>query len=174
MANSMEETGKNWFVVQTKPRNEDKAVLNLQDQGFETFLPKIAHRKKLRGKFQTIIEPLFRNYLFLNVDAGQDNLAPVRSTPGVLKLVRFGDLLLPVPRNVVEFLQKGQQSLLNIDSSVCQFAQGEILEITEGPFAGLTAIFQRQNSLERLLVLMDFLGKKSSVQVSINQVAKVS
>lgn len=160
-----------WYVVQTKPKNEEKASDNLKNQGFETFLPKIALRKKLRGKYQTVIEPLFKNYLFLNADPGQNSLAPVRSTFGVAKLVRFGDILLPVPHKVIDFLRQNQNALTNADSQVSQFTKGDLLEITEGPFAGLTAIFQQQNSLDRILVLMDILGKKSTVQLSINQVS---
>ena len=164
----------NWYVIQTKPRSEDKAAVNLVDQGFETFLPKIAQRKKLRGKYQKVIEPLFRNYLFVKAELGADDIAPIRSTPGVAKMVRFGDILLPVPVEVIEFLQNSQSSLIDIDSQVCQYKQGDRLEITDGPFAGLTAVFQRQNSLERLLVLMDLLGKKATVQVDAHHVSLVN
>ena len=54
-----------WFVVQTKPRQEDVAYENLVRQKFTTYLPKIQLRKKSHNTWKVVIEPLFKNYLFI-------------------------------------------------------------------------------------------------------------
>ena len=81
----------NWFAVVTKPRQEQIALKNLQRQGYECFLPMAENPYQRRSKKQQrIIEPLFPRYLFLKAIAQHQNLAPVRSTKGVISMVRFG------------------------------------------------------------------------------------
>ena len=38
-----------------------------------------------------VVEPVFPRYLFVRLDFGVTNLAPIRSTLGVSDLVRFGE-----------------------------------------------------------------------------------
>ena len=169
----MDNTTKNWFVVQTKPRQEDIAFENLERQGFAPYLPKIPLKKKIRNRWQKVIEPLFRNYLFIHVNPQLQSTASVRSTLGVTKMVKFGMELVPVADEVVELIQKREAEIQQVfDSNVSQFKKGDRLEITEGPLAGLQAVFQMQNAQERIFVLMEILGKQSRVSLSMNQVVK--
>ena len=41
----MEIENSKWVLVHTKAREEERAQKNLQNQGFETFLPMIAYEK---------------------------------------------------------------------------------------------------------------------------------
>ena len=79
-----------WYVVATKLRQETVALQNLKRQSYEVFLPQITLRKRRRGKWQEVIEPLFPGYLFVALEAGVDDAAPIRSTLGCVGLVRFG------------------------------------------------------------------------------------
>ena len=92
--------------MQTKPRQEPIAEENLQRQGYDTYLPRIRLRKRKRNKWVDAVEPLFPRYLFIQVDPDQHSLAPVRSTLGVAKLVRFGQLLRPVPESVIDYIRQ--------------------------------------------------------------------
>ena len=97
---------KEWYAVQSRPRQEAIAELNLDRQGYHSYLPKILLRKRRRDKWTKVDEPLFPRYLFIQVDPDQHSLAPVRSTVGVSDLVRFGQQLRPVPDAVIAFLQQ--------------------------------------------------------------------
>jgi transcriptional antiterminator RfaH len=97
----------NWFAVVTKPRQERIALQNLQRQGFECFLPMAENPYQRRSKNnRTIIEPLFPRYLFLNAIAESQNLAPVRSTQGVISMVRFGTELAVIPEYVINAIKQ--------------------------------------------------------------------
>ena len=88
-------------------------------------------------------------------------------------MVKFGMELVPVADEVVELIQKREAEIQQVfDSNVSQFKKGDRLEITEGPLAGLQAVFQMQNAQERIFVLMEILGKQSRVSLSMNQVVK--
>jgi len=102
----MEPGKSNWFAVVSKPRQEQVALENLQRQGFECFLPMAENPYQRRSKKQQrIIEPLFPRYLFLKANASRQNLAPVRSTRGVLNMVRFGMELAVVPESVIRAIK---------------------------------------------------------------------
>ena len=81
---------KYWYAVQAKPRQENTAEENLRRQGFDTYLPKIQLRRRRRDKWTKVVEPLFPRYLFIHLEPGVDNWAPLRSTLGVSTVVRFG------------------------------------------------------------------------------------
>ena len=97
-----------WFAVQSKPRQECTAKVQLERQGYTAYLPMMTVRKRKRAAWTTSIEPLFPRYLFVHADVNQQSLAPVRSTVGVSGLVRFGTLLRPVPDAVVHYLQQAE------------------------------------------------------------------
>jgi hypothetical protein len=86
-----------WFAVQSKPRQECTAKVQLERQGYTAYLPMMTVRKRKRAAWTTSIEALFPRYLFVHADVNQQSLAPVRSTVGVSGLVRFGTILRLCP-----------------------------------------------------------------------------
>jgi transcriptional antiterminator RfaH len=95
-----------WYVVHTKPRQEARALENLQNQGFNCFLPTMQVQKLRNQRVQTITEPMFSRYLFIQLNEQTQNWGPIRSTLGVSKLVSFGRQLAKVPPEFVDFLQE--------------------------------------------------------------------
>ena len=57
-----------WFLIYTKPRQEERAKENLENQGFETFLPMIAFEKIKQPKLYSL-KPMFPRYLFTQYNA---------------------------------------------------------------------------------------------------------
>ena len=82
-----------WYLIYTKPRQEQRALLNLEQQGYECYLPLHAAEKLQRGKLSVVEEPLFPRYLFIQLDTSQTGKSwgPIRSTKGVSHLVAFGN-----------------------------------------------------------------------------------
>ena len=151
-----------WLLVATKPRSELIARANLERQGYTVCLPTLTRRKRRRGKWQAVTEPMFPGYLFVGVALGADDIAPIRSTLGCLQPVRFGGRLIPLPRTVME-------ALLGFDSepmvAIPRFMLGERLRIEEGPFAGLEAVFEMPQGEDRAQVLIEMLGRARSVVI---------
>ena len=56
-----------WFLLQTKSREELRAVENLARQEVETFCPMIRVEKIARGKIIEAVEVLFPGYLFVQL-----------------------------------------------------------------------------------------------------------
>ncbi len=161
-----------WYVLQTKAQQEDIARQNLSRQSFETFLPMVNVRRHRRGHWSVASESLFPGYLFIRLDIEQQNTAPIRSTRGVVGLVKFGSRLQPIPSHFLQSLMDAQSSSKGdaIDTATI-FSPGDAVELIDGPMGGLKGIFKARNSQERVIVLFNILGAEAEVNVSPNRLA---
>jgi transcriptional antiterminator RfaH len=146
-----------WHLVHTKPRGEARALENLERQGFEVFLPMITLQKVRRGKLTSVTEPMFSRYLFIRTTAIMQDLSLVRSTLGVIQLVRFGAVPAKVPNDWVEAmrLQPAVHEKL--------FNAGDKLLIGNGMLKGLDAIYVQPDGETRAIVLINLLSKPHMV-----------
>ena len=60
----------NWYLVHTKPRQEDIALSNLLRQDYECYLPTLPVEKLRKGGLALVEEPLFPRYLFIRPRGG--------------------------------------------------------------------------------------------------------
>ena len=163
-----------WYAVQTKPRQEAVAEENLQRQSFKTYLPRIQLSRRRKGTWKEVVEPLFQRYLFLSIDPDQDSTAPIRSTRGVIGLVRFGNQLKPISDSIIQYLKQNENpesGLYELDMP--QFQKGDNIQIAEGPLVGLNGIYQTQKGEDRALILVDILGKQSTVTIKQYAIASI-
>ena len=162
----MQEARPSWFAVYTKPRQEHIALANLERQDYRCFLPMAINPYQRRTTKSVRIEPLFPRYLFLNAIPNQQSLAPVRSTRGVISLVRFGQRLARVPDAVVQVVEKRRApdtGLIRLDPVPAKV--GERVRVFDGPFAGFEGIFKERKGTDRALLLVSLLGTDSTVEV---------
>src|SRR4030095_2041604 len=95
-----------WFLVLTRPASEQLAKTNLERQGYRVYYPRLLRPSLQRGRWVERVVSLFPRYLFLQLDAARQSLAPVRSTLGVANLVRFGSEARVVPDAIVDDLMR--------------------------------------------------------------------
>jgi transcriptional antiterminator RfaH len=158
-----------WYVVQTKPRQEFRALEQLRNQGYECFLPTLQAEKIRNGKLETSHEPLFTRYLFIQLSSATSNWGPIRSTRGVTHLVAFGGRFASMPDACVEALQSGRP---NVQRRL--FEPGERVSITYGPFAGLEGIYQLPDGEARALVLIDLMSQPQKLKFAVDMLRKVA
>jgi len=161
-----------WYVIQCKGGESFRAAEHLANQGYEIFHPVLQVQKKRRGKLTWISEPLFPYYLFIRLDRLASNWRPIRSTRGVLKVVTFG-LAMPVPVDdtLVETLL-AQGSREEDATANVYFRAGEAVEITEGPFKDLQAVFASHKGEERAIVLLNMLQTQQRLEMPVCQLRR--
>ena len=152
-----------WDAVATKARDEAIAKANLERQDYQVFLPTISLKKRRRGRWVPVTEPLFPGYLFVSLVLGADDPAPIRSTVGCIGLVRFGQHHTPVPSRLIAALQGASDGALD---TPLPFSQGDKVRVIAGPFAGLEAVFDMPRSEDRAQVLLELLGKVQRLTVN--------
>ncbi|MNG06767.1 Transcription antitermination protein RfaH [compost metagenome] len=58
-----------WYLVQCKPRQDERAEENLLRQGYACYRPQHSCERIVRGRRQPIVESLFPGYLFIQLAA---------------------------------------------------------------------------------------------------------
>lgn len=154
-----------WYLLHCKARQEDRAQLNIENQGYTTCLPQIKRQKIVQGKRVERIEPLFPNYIFIHLDSNTANFNALRSTRGVNGFVRFGGMPATVPNEVMATILALEHSSENQHTVQPTFSAGEKVQITEGLFAGLQAIYNMPKGEERCLIFLDMLGKQQHIEI---------
>ncbi|MBK1735925.1 transcription/translation regulatory transformer protein RfaH [Halorhodospira abdelmalekii] len=154
-----------WYLVYSKPRQEEKAWWNLDAQGFRCYLPYARVRRHHRRRYRTFIEPMFPRYLFIRLAAGIEDWSPIRSTYGVSGLVRFGPWPAQVPDALVELIRE------RTAQGYCDLAPeplhpGERVRVLDGPFKGYEGIFQAKRGDERAIILLDLVNQHTALQIS--------
>ena len=156
----------NWFAVYTKPRQEQVALLNLERQAFECYLPIAADPYQRRNVRNNRREPLFPRYLFMKADTERQSLSTVRSTRGVVGLVRSGFELIKIPVSIIAALKTRMDTatgLIPIDS--IGLNNGDKVRVFDGPFAALEGVFKEHRGRTRSLLLLEILGRETAVEI---------
>lgn len=154
MHTSSPAAGARWYVIQSKPRQDRRALENLQRQGYSCYQPTLVVEKLLQGRKLAIEQPLFPGYLFIQLDPVRHNWSPIRSTRGVNQIVRVREHPLPVRDEVVEAIRARCASQ---QESIPYLRPGERVLIKEGCFSQLEAIFVANDGAERVTLLMQIL-----------------
>ncbi|MBI5206387.1 MAG: hypothetical protein HY934_01200 [Candidatus Firestonebacteria bacterium] len=162
---------KHWYVIQTKPKNEDLVDTRLKNEGFEVFNPKIEkyiHRnnKKILG-----YECLFPNYIFVNFNLGE-HFRLIKWTHGVNKIVGCGDNPVPISEKIITFIRERTTSQ-GIIKHIKQFEQGDKVRIKTGHFKDLIGILEHPVSSQgRIKVLLNLLNYQCKLDLHQSEVVK--
>lgn len=176
-----------WYLVHTKARQEDTAVTNLERQNYRCYMPMMHLEKIRRGKSVVVEEPMFPNYVFVqlenNENSGSDkgdgigsgsskcqSWTPIRSTLGVRDLVRFGGQFPKVDPDLITALLEREQ--LQQTKPQALFAAGDKVIVTEGAFAGLEAIYQTADAECRSMILLNLLNKPVQLRIEPGRLKK--
>ena len=155
-----------WYAVQYKPGQGDRALRHLQNQGVPAFYPKITVEKIKGGKVCRGLEPLFPGYLFIQLDAADPVWAKIRSTRGVLRVVGFAGKPAPIDEGVIDRIREGLDKVAEQGG----IKAGQQVELDEGPFRGLKAVFQAYDGEARAIVLIQFMQKQQAVSVPVSAI----
>lgn len=164
-----------WYVVYCKPRQELITKTNLKWQGFDVFLPMIKSKKYRRGKWVEVVEVMFSRYLFVRLNLTAQSTAPIRSTKGAIDLVRFSGRPAFIPNEVIGGLLEYENKYLNEQNAdYPHINEGEDVRVVEGPLAGMDCVFSRCNGEQRVVVLLEMLGKINEIIINRDWIAQVA
>jgi len=148
---------RNWYLIKTKSRQEHVAIINLENQNFHVYCPYVLIRNKN--------EVLFPGYIFIQLDKDTQDWSPIRSTKGVLHIVRFGLSFAKIPDNIIEFIKTNELNTVEKLKNINKFKPGDKIQITDGVFKNYIAIFKSYKSDERVILLMNLLGQQQKLTI---------
>ena len=155
-----------WYVAYTQPGKENLAAGQLIAQGFKTYLPK--YQKKIRHarKVKNIRAPLFPRYLFVEIDLDRRPWRAINSTRGISYLLTMGENPSAVPSGIVEEIKsrESQQKLIELEPFTT-YDPGDCVEITTGALSRQVGNFIRVDTNQRIVMLLQLLGRELEVRL---------
>ena len=154
----------NWLVVMTKPRMEAEAEVQLGNQDFDVYLPRWVEMKRRANGWQRVESVMFPRYLFVRPKRPQQDLSVIRSTRGVIQMVRFGTQPAWAANALIEDIRAIEDSRFKPDADLAPFKKGQSIIVTDGPFKGVAA--QVWSVVEnRVVILFELMGKTQRITV---------
>jgi len=108
--------------------------------------------------------------MFVQLDKELDNFFPIRSTKGVLNLIRFGMEYAIVPDEVIQLIESEQQQTTDKIIDLSKFHAGDKVKVTQGALQTQNAIFAEYDGDKRVIVLLSFLGKQQKIKLNYKQI----
>lgn len=157
---------KLWLLIQSKPREENRALINLCRQGFECRLFQIEKVKRRNGFKLARLEPLFPRYIFVYwPSVGVPRWRQLNYTYGVSHIVRFGHQWAWVDNELILSLEQQLNYLRT--HRIQAFQPGAKVRIVDGPLKGLEAIFEMPRGEDRAIILLDFLNRSVRSEIDL-------
>lgn len=180
MAAKKYDTSKQWYAIHTYSGYEENVAdsitqradsLDMKDKIFQVLVPKEKMIEIKNGKRRVVENKIFQGYVLVQLKLSEDVWFTVRNTPGVTGFVGSGTEPTPVSKEEIEKIQKRMgvdQPKHKID-----FAIGEVVSITDGPFRGFDgAIDEIDEQKGKLKVLVSMFGRETPVELDSLQVKK--
>jgi transcriptional antiterminator RfaH len=161
-----------WYCLQTQPKHEHIAAAHLRQQlKLEVYLPRIQFKRSTHAGPMWFTEALFPGYVFARFAFAACQRS-VHHARGVRRIVHFGPHWPTVPETALDELRRalGPEQLHVVPDSL---EPGDAVVISGGAFDSLHAVVTRVlSSRERIAVLLDFLGRQTSVELDAGAVVK--
>jgi transcriptional antiterminator RfaH len=143
-----------WSVAISKPGNENRAVVNLERQGYTSYLPKYI---SMVGK-SSKIKILFPRYLFVQIEGQWHS---INSTFGISRIILGHDSTpAVVPNRIIDDLKMREDSKGFVSlPQPPKFAHGERVRVVKGALEGYTGLFDGMRPNDRVRVLIEMLGQ---------------
>ena len=157
-----------WFAIQVRPRTERSVVSILEGKGYEPFLPTrpVEPSKTKRRSDQ----PLFPGYLFCRFDAQLPGR--IVTTPGVVRIVRYGNVPSPLLDSEIERIRAIAKSSVPLNPHP-YLHQGDLVRVCSGPLSGVVGKFVSRGKKNLLVVSVTLLQRAVAVEIDPRSVTPV-
>ncbi len=152
-----------WYALYTRPRHERQVFHELSSKSISAFLPTYKVRRRWSDRYKVIEEPLFKNYIFVNVDYDgryRDTLRPY----GAVAFVMFDGKPAQIPEHEIDSIRRLITSELPYNPHP-YLKIGRRVRVRSGPLAGCEGILTRKKGLARLVLSVNLLQQSVSAEV---------
>jgi transcriptional antiterminator RfaH len=151
---------KEWYAAYTQANSESRASRHLVEQGFEVYLPVYRKSRRHARRVDVVSAPLFSGYVFIGMDIERIPWRVIDSTVGVRYLVRNGERPAIVPPGIIESLRAREDEHGHVKfAEIETLSPGEQVRVVGGPFDNLVGTFERMTDRERVVILLELLGR---------------
>lgn len=152
-----------WVVAKTKGNQENRAYKNLDNQGFEVFLPYFETKKFKNNMWKSHLELLFPGYVFINLCSNIAKMHKINNTLGVSRLLMDSYSGSPsvLPDDIVYELKNN----INISININNIKVGDNVIYTKGALSNIIGTVIELSGKSRIKLLIDLVNTKREVFV---------
>jgi transcription antitermination factor NusG len=151
-----------WYALHTRSRHEKVARDQLTAKGIENLLPLCQKRSVWKDRVKTIEVPLFKGYIFGYFPL--KNKLSVLQSIGVVRIVSFNGLPVPVPPEQIEAVQTMVEQHLRYDPHPF-LTEGMRVRVKHGPLAGAEGILVAKKQRYRLVISVNLIQQAVAVDI---------
>ncbi|MDY6863214.1 MAG: transcription termination/antitermination NusG family protein [Thermodesulfobacteriota bacterium] len=151
---------KRWYVVETKPAQEEKALLYINKYEINTYFPKTETYHYKGFKRYRKIKPLFPRYIF--AQCARRDVYYICWAKGVKKVLWENRM----PESIPDELVYSIKALASMDGLIrrANFKKNDLVRVKSGPFKDILAIFDHWISdSERVCILLKLINAQIRV-----------
>ena len=172
---------RQWYAIHTYSGYEEKVAdsiktriqaVDMADKIFDAMVPKEKQIQIKNGKRKVVEAKIFQGYVLVEMKLTDETWYIVRNTPGVTGFVGSGTEPTPVSDSEISKIKKR----MGVEDPKHQidFAPGEVVNITDGPFKGFDgAVSEIDTAKGKLKVMVSMFGRDTPVELDALQVKKV-
>ncbi|RYE26048.1 MAG: UpxY family transcription antiterminator [Sphingobacteriales bacterium] len=128
-----------WYVAYTKPRNEKKVAATLQQRGIAVYCPVQEEIRQWSDRKKKISEPVFRSYIFIELEDYTTGSLPVLETPGVVSFVWWNKKPGMVRGEEIQAIKDFLTAYRDV-KAVTDIKKGDTVTVQEGPLKDMGGV----------------------------------
>jgi transcription antitermination factor NusG len=160
-----------WYAVHVRSNFERIVSRNLEDKGFELFLPTYRAERRWSDRMKQVDVPLFPGYVFCRLNP--QARVPVLTIPGVVQIVGQGKVPVVISEteiNAIKTILKSDLPYLPWSS----LTTGQRVIVERGPMVGVEGVLIESRKSHRLVVSVIMLQRSVAVEVDASWVRPVT
>ncbi len=160
-----------WTPVRTKPRQEKKLTRYCVANNIPYYLPLIQKNHCYGNKKATFFSPMFSGYVFCRIDG--DLFSKLQLSNAVVYKIpvdKYSEQTLIQELKSIRFFERMSNSC---KIEICpELIAGTPVEISRGPFQGITGIVQSRKNKLMLIISIELLGQTAAVEINAADIEK--
>lgn len=151
-----------WYALSVKHQHERRAEIALGWKGFEALAPTYRARRTWSDRSKNLDLPLFSGYVFCRFDFAER--IPVLDTPGIARIVGFGNGPAPVADEEIAAIKMVVASRLPVRPWP-HLRPGDRVRIEDGPLRGVEGTLLKEKDSLRLVLGVELLQRSIAVEL---------
>lgn len=171
LGSRLREENSEWHAIRVRPRWEKIVAEALRGKQYEEYLPLYRKRNRWSDRQKDVDLPLFPGYVFCRAElSGRPLLV---TTPGVIGILRFGNIPAIVSQQEIEAIRAVIQSGASAEPWP-YLREGQRVRVNRGALAGVEGILIRTKSDWRVVLSVEVLCRSVAVEIYREWVEPIS
>jgi len=154
---------KTWYAIYVKSRTEKKVASLLEENGISFFLPLIRVLKQWSDRKKWIDEPLFKSYVFVNIEEKQ--YYEVLQVPGVVRYITFERKAVPIREQQIEAIKYFLNEKEPEFDAEQKWEKGQQVEVISGSMTGLIGQLVDVKGKHKVSITIDAINRTLLIQI---------